>query len=180
MAGVTSFIDGSPAAPPLEVAVTMTPDWQALPRTAGHIRAAAGALAGLIVSSAASLVFTQPVESLLIRLLVIVAAMLTGTLIGAAVGHARWRRTRWKLDEQGFHVRRGWLWRTEVLVPRSRVQHLDLERGPLERHFGLATLVVHTAGSQTPALRQSGLADADAIALRDALIPAASSQSDAL
>ena len=67
-----------------------------------------------------------------------------------------------------------------VLVPRSRVQHLDVERGPLERQFALATLVVHTAGTQTAALRLSGLDDHDAVALRDALIPDATQHADAL
>jgi membrane protein YdbS with pleckstrin-like domain len=72
------------------------------------------------------------------------------------------------------------VYRKEVLVPRSRVQHLDLERGPIERHFGLATLVVHTAGTRMHALRQSGFLDADAVALRDALLPEADRHDDSL
>jgi hypothetical protein len=79
-----------------------------------------------------------------------------------------------------LRVRRGWLWRTELLVPRSRVQHLDIERGPIERRFNLATLVVHTAGTRTQALRQAGLAEPDAVALRNALIPDAARRGDAL
>ncbi|MFN3964953.1 PH domain-containing protein [Silanimonas lenta] len=82
-----------------------------------------------------------------------------------------WRHTRWWLDGDGLRVRRGRFWRREVLVPRARVQHLDIERGPIERHLGLATLVVHTAGTRLNALRQPGLAEADAEALRDALVP---------
>jgi membrane protein YdbS with pleckstrin-like domain len=65
-------------------------------------------------------------------------------------------------------------------VPRTRVQHLDLERGPIERRHGLATLVVHTAGTRLYALRQSGLLDADAVALRDALLPEAELHDPAL
>jgi membrane protein YdbS with pleckstrin-like domain len=115
-----------------------------------------------------------------LRLLLGLVLVTVGTVAGALVGRARWRRSRWKLNELGFFVRRGWLWRTEILIPRSRVQHLDLERGPIERHFGLASVVIHTAGSETPALRQSGLAEADALALRDALIPEANRNGDAL
>ena len=51
------------------------------------------------------------------------------------------------------------------------MQHLDFERGPLERRFGLATLVIHTAGSHERALRQSGLLLAEAEYLRDVLVP---------
>ena len=95
------------------------------------------------------------------------------TLAGARYGRARWGRTRWRLDARGLQVCRGVVWRSEVLVPRSRVQHLDIERGPIERRFGLATLVVHTAGTRLSALRQAGFLDADAVALRDALLPEA-------
>ena len=73
---------------------------------------------------------------------------------------------------------RGQFWRREILVPRSRVQHLDIERGPIERHFGLATLIVHTAGTRLHALRQPGFLDADAVALRDALVPASARNDD--
>ena len=84
----------------------------------------------------------------------------------------RWRHTQWRLDGDGLHVRRGRFWFSEVLIPRARVQHLDLERGPIERRYGLATLVVHTAGTRLSALRQPGFDAEDATRLRDALVPA--------
>ena len=155
-------------------------EWHALPPAAGLVRGIAGAVTGLILGSPAAFVLLQPLGGFALRVVLLILAVLASTGAGAWLGRARWRRTRWKLDERGFHVRRGMLWRVEVLVPRSRVQHLDIERGPLERHFGLATLVVHTAGSQTQALRQSGLADADAVSLRDALIPDVIRDDDAL
>jgi membrane protein YdbS with pleckstrin-like domain len=109
-------------------------------------------------------------------------AALVLALVAAAMTIAwrRWKSTSWKLDATGLHVRRGRLWRKEILIPRSRVQHLDIERGPIERHFGLATLIVHTAGTRQHALRQPGLADADAVALRDVLVPASDSHDDVL
>ena len=156
-----------------------SPGWQRLPPAAGVVRGIAGAIGGLVFGGPVGFFLTQPIDGLGVRL-VLMLAVITGAAAGGAwLGRARWRRTRWRLDAIGLRVRRGVLWHTEVLVPRSRVQHLDVERGPLERQFGLATLVVHTAGSQTQALRQTGLADADAVALRDALIPAAR-DSDAL
>jgi membrane protein YdbS with pleckstrin-like domain len=54
-------------------------------------------------------------------------------------------------------------------VPASRVQHLDLKRGPLQRRYGLATLVIHTAGTRHSAVAVSGLDAADAERLRDRL-----------
>jgi uncharacterized protein len=162
------------------VADDSSSEWQRLPIAASYVRQIGGAVLGLIAGLGSGVAVTQLIDPWSIRLAVLVPAIPLLAMAGAWLGRARWRRTRWKLDVRGFHVRRGWLWRTEILIPRTRVQHLDIERGPLERHFGLATLIVHTAGSQTAALQQSGLADADAVALRDALIPAASRDGDAL
>lgn len=100
------------------------------------------------------------------RLPVAIAAALGGLALGAGFGRLRHRRIGWKLDGDGFATRRGGLWRTETLVPVSRVQHLDLERGPLERRLGLATLVVHTAGTRMAAVKLPLLALDDAETLR--------------
>lgn len=89
--------------------------------------------------------------------------------IGLWVAMRRYRYTHWRLDAQGFSVRRGRLWQSEIRVPGNRVQHLDLRRGPLERRFQLATLVIHTAGTRESSVGISGLADADAERLRDVL-----------
>jgi membrane protein YdbS with pleckstrin-like domain len=60
------------------------------------------------------------------------------------------------------------------------VQHLDIERGPIERRFGLATLVVHTAGTRLNAVRQPGFDEAAATRLRDALVPQEREHDDAV
>ncbi len=101
-------------------------------------------------------------------------------LAGWRYAGARYARTEYALDAVGLRIRRGVVWRGETLVPRSRVQHLDIERGPIERRYGLATVIVHTAGTRQHALRLAGLPDADAVALRDALVPAASVHDDVL
>ncbi len=82
------------------------------------------------------------------------------------VARKRYRHTYWKLDADGFSVRRGRLWQWETRVPTSRVQHLDIKRGPLERAHRLASLVLHTAGTRLNAVSVSGLDDVDAEGLR--------------
>jgi len=95
-----------------------------------------------------------------------------GCLIaGVTVGRNRWLYTRWRLDEDGFRLRKGRWWQKEIFVPRARVQHLDIHNGPMERKRGLATLVIHTAGTESHALKQQGFSLQTATALRDALIP---------
>lgn len=95
--------------------------------------------------------------------------------LGVAVGtyvwpEARYSRTRYRVDQRGLTIRRGVVWRSETFVPRSRVQHTDVLQGPLQRSFELATLIVHTAGTQDAAVSLGGLAYRDALPIRDLLI----------
>ena len=99
----------------------------------------------------------------------VLGGALLGAILGAWRGERRWRRTGWLLDEAGFNLRRGQWWRSETRVPQSRVQHLDVRRGPLQRRFGLSTLVIHTAGTRFSAVSLEGLDADDAERLRDAL-----------
>ncbi len=155
--------------------------WQPLPDDARTVSGIAGALTAVpIAMGLASALVLGTLDGWPARIGVGIALLVAAGLAGWGLGRARWRRTRWKLDERGLSVQRGLVWRSEVLVPRTRVQHLDLERGPIERRFGLATLVVHTAGTRMNALRQHGFLDADAVALRDALLPESNRHDDAL
>ncbi len=82
----------------------------------------------------------------------------------------RFRHTRYRVDENALTISRGVIWRSVTSVPTSRIQHTDVLQGPLQRQFGLATLIVHTAGTQDAAVSLSGLAHRDALPLRDSLI----------
>jgi membrane protein YdbS with pleckstrin-like domain len=61
---------------------------------------------------------------------------------------------------------RGWLIHVDTIVPFVRVQHIDVTRGPLEKMFGTATLVIHTAGTHNNVVVVPGLAPERADALR--------------
>lgn len=97
------------------------------------------------------------------------AGLLLGALAGAWLGLKHYRYTFWRLDEEGLAVRRGRMWQRETRVPATRVQHLDIKRGPLQRGRDLATLVVHTAGTRHSAVTLPNLDAADAERLRDHL-----------
>jgi len=64
----------------------------------------------------------------------------------------------------------GVLWRRTVSVPISRVQYTDVKQGPLQRHYGIATLVVHTAGTVSSDVSFQGLPPALAGEVRDWLV----------
>jgi membrane protein YdbS with pleckstrin-like domain len=74
------------------------------------------------------------------------------TLVGAAlfvvvVPLWRYRVHRWDIDSQAVYTRSGWLVQERRIAPISRVQTVDIARGPLDRMFGLANVTVTTASS---------------------------------
>lgn len=143
--------------------------WQRLPPRARTLFLL-GHLAGFGVPAVLALI---PIGLLLpweaARLPLSVASLVLLPLAGAWLALKQYRHTYWRLDDEGFALRRGHMWNRETRVPASRVQHLDLNRGPLERRFGLATLVIHTAGTRHSAVTVTGLDHDDAERLRDRL-----------
>ena len=76
-------------------------------------------------------------------------------------------RLHYRLTEKLLQVVRGWLFHVDTVVPLVRVQHIDVTRGPLEKLFGVATLVVHTAGTHNSIVTLPGLAPDRAAQIRD-------------
>ena len=145
----------------------MNGEWQPLPRRALRLSLVRGALLAIPVGAAA-LVAAVAAESAMPWWLALAGAG-AGAVLGCWRGERAWKYTAWRLDDAGFTLRRGHLWRGETRVPQSRVQHLDLQRGPLQRHFDLSTLVIHTAGTRHSAVAVRGLDAGDAERLRDVL-----------
>lgn len=81
-----------------------------------------------------------------------------------------YRHLRYMIDATGIAIQRGVLWRSHIALPRVRIQHTDVSQGPLQRRYGIGTLRLYTAGSRHTMIELPGLAHADAIALRDALL----------
>ncbi|GAA4714397.1 PH domain-containing protein [Sphingomonas lutea] len=91
-------------------------------------------------------------------------------LSGVAVAPQRiYQRLRYGLSERLLQVVRGWLFHRDTVVPLVRVQHLDVTRGPLDKMFGTATLVVHTAGTHNSIVTLPGLGPERAAEMRDAI-----------
>ncbi len=153
--------------------------WQQLPRRGAYVAAVNGALgggcAGLIAAGVAVTALHAWHYWSAVLGVTLVLAMLCAWL---AV--KRHRLTLWKLDQHGLALQRGHLWQSDTRVPISRVQHVDLRRGPIERATRLTTLVVHTAGSRLNAVALSGLDQADAEHLRDRLARQLDHHDDAL
>ncbi|MFE6282354.1 PH domain-containing protein [Streptomyces sp. NPDC057877] len=79
-----------------------------------------------------------------------------------------WRSWRYAERADDLLISRGVLWRGTTVVPYGRMQLVEVTSGPVERHFGLASVQLHTAAAATDATIP-GLDPAEAERLRDRL-----------
>jgi uncharacterized protein len=121
----------------------------ALPLLAG------GAFAGWILLRLADI-------SLFFAALPLVGALVLLVLLASVVPDLRWRRWRYEIRDDEVDLQRGIVWVTRTLVPLARIQHVDTQSGPLQRRFGLATVVFYTAAgaNQIPELSTPVAAEA--------------------
>jgi membrane protein YdbS with pleckstrin-like domain len=172
-----------PAAPPawaeLGRELPLAPAWIRAEQLSGLVWAAIfAAVAGLILGGAV-IVFAR------FSLAAAAALFAAGValLLALALGWPRlaYRHYSYRLEENGVHLRRGVLWRSQIAVPRSRIQHTDVSQGPFERLYGLATLTLHTAGNHYASISLPGLEHGAALAARDFLLAArAAGEGDAV
>lgn len=82
-----------------------------------------------------------------------------------------YRYQSYRVADIGIEIRRGVFWRRVITVPRSRVQHIDVSQGPLERRFGLGRLAIYTAGTEYAMVSLGGVTYETAVWIRDRLLP---------
>ena len=80
-----------------------------------------------------------------------------------------YRRLGYAIDDRLLRVVRGWLFHVDTVVPFVRVQHIDVTRGPIDKLFGTASLVVHTAGTHNSIVVLPGLSPDRASEIREAI-----------
>lgn len=80
-----------------------------------------------------------------------------------------WRSWRFRVAPGALELRHGVLTRRESTIPFHRVQHIDTEAGPMERHLGLTTLVLRTASASSDAT-VPGIDAGEADALRTRIL----------
>lgn len=95
------------------------------------------------------------------------ALALYGLVSTLLLAPRRYRAWGYAEGEDELAVRRGIWVRTRTIVPFGRVQHIDLSQGPIERRYGLATLILHTAGTRGATVVLPGLAQDQAEQMRD-------------
>lgn len=88
----------------------------------------------------------------------VVGAALLVFSIGYVTIMPRWRFRvhRWEATSYAIYTQTGWIKQERRIAPLSRVQTVDLERGPVAQLFKLASVTVTTASAHGP-LKVHGL-----------------------
>jgi len=94
---------------------------------------------------------------------------LTLAVCAVVLPSRRYMRIGYALSGTELRVARGLFFRVDTIVPFVRVQHIDLEQGPIERQYGLSNLVVHTSGTHNSTVTLPGLRTEAATAMRDTI-----------
>lgn len=81
----------------------------------------------------------------------------------------RWAAWGWALTRDELHVAHGVWTQVHTVVPLTRVQYLDVAQGPVERAFGVARLILHTAGTSHAIVVLPGISRPTAEKLRDTI-----------
>jgi membrane protein YdbS with pleckstrin-like domain len=129
-----------------------------------------GATAGLVLLAAAAVgeAFVDRLAPLPFGLL-LGAALLILVYLALLAPPRRYRAWAYGMDSEELQVRRGVWTRVQTVVPLDHVQHIDVSQGPLERLFGITSLVLHTAGTLHSQIVLPGLARGTAEGMRDAI-----------
>jgi membrane protein YdbS with pleckstrin-like domain len=83
------------------------------------------------------------------------------------IPQTRYNARGYQISADRLRVVRGLMFRHDTVVPFGRVQHIDVNQGPLERFFGIATLTLHTAGNHNASVSLPGLGEPLAREMRE-------------
>lgn len=125
-----------------------TGDWVGVSPRLAVARRMLGAITGAV------LVLIGVVPAVLIAWWAGLPLVVVGVLVAGWVWWWAPRNQRsWGYTEapEDFVVRGGIMFRRLVAVPYGRMQFVDVEAGPVARHFGFATVTLHTASTKTAA-----------------------------
>lgn len=71
------------------------------------------------------------------------------------------------LREQDITYKHGWLFHHQITIPFNRIQHTEINNGPIDRFFNLCELEIYTAGGSSSDLSISGLDPEKAAAMKE-------------
>lgn len=145
-----------------ETATELTPLDPAFVTTT-RIATALGTLPFVIGAGVLEFAHVMPMGTFLVPIL------LTAFLLAFQLPARQYRHWGYNMGSDRLRIVRGYMFYRDTVVPFGRIQHIDVDQGPIDRRFDLATLTVHTAGNHNSKVALPGLPLADALHMREAI-----------
>lgn len=130
-----------------------------------RIHAAIGAGAAIALGVVGGLILESELGVPVWALPAALALLLAYPTLGAPA--RQWRGWSYDARDRELKIAHGVYTKTQTVVPYGRVQHIDVSQGPIERSFGVARLMLHTAGTAHSLVTLPGLTRENAEGLRD-------------
>ena len=99
--------------------------------------------------------FAAPIVAMLLLPLLVVV-LIAPDLVSYVAIHLRYDTTWYVLTDRSLRIRRGIWVIHETTISFENVQNVEVRQGPIQRHFGIADVVVQTAGGGSRAKGESG------------------------
>lgn len=77
------------------------------------------------------------------------------------------KKRKYAVREKDISYKKGVFFRSLTTVPFNRIQHVEIDQGPISRFFGLVSLSVFTAGDSSDDLKISGLLKEEAQQIKE-------------
>jgi len=90
------------------------------------------------------------------RLVILAMPILMSTLF-MFLAYKGFAYKAYALREKDIVYKSGYIFRRKTIVPFNRVQHCEVNRGPIDRMFGLSELKIYTAGGSSSDMKIPGL-----------------------
>lgn len=102
------------------------------------------------------------------------------TLIGIIIwmGFNAWKNKGYALRQHDILYKTGIFFKSTLIVAFNRVQHAEIQQGPVDRWFGLSSITLYTAGGSASDLTIPGLSPEDAAAIKNHIMKKMSSDEE--
>jgi uncharacterized protein len=97
----------------------------------------------------------------------LVPAIILYVFAAFVVPKRKYQHWNYEMGSDRLRIVRGYMFYRDTVVPFGRIQHIDVDQGPIDRRYDLATLTVHTAGNHNSTVALPGLRHMDALAMRE-------------
>lgn len=91
-------------------------------------------------------------------------------LLSLAFTFWKFKKKEYALRERDICYRKGVFWKSSTVIPFNRVQHCEVNQGPIDRLWGLGKLKIFTAGGSSSDLTIPGVLPEKAHQIKDFIL----------